>query len=305
MSIKPDDVERLLDGSQQVIYRKRIFKEDIGKIYLYETGSVKKVVGEVTVLKVLSGSVSDIWDQTNIVSGITYTEYVSYFAHATLAYAIMVGHPIRYEVPRLLSYYNWGFAPKTYCYVRDPIYQKKKVGAIIDRTGERFRDIVITKELGHNKVMGKCLLCGKEREFNKGALVKGHIMNCGCRGNNNIKHREGQTFGNFRIVRELGKGKVIARCLLCGQEKEYDKQKIVDGRIKNDGCVKLPVPVLRNYEGKTIGNFLVLKELGKGKIRAKCLLCGKEKEFIKYNLVHGIIQSCGCAQHKRKKKEKS
>lgn len=174
----------------------------------------------------------------------------------------------------------------------------RKIGQLIDRTGERFNDIVITQELGHGKVMGKCLLCGKEKEYNKGTLVQNKIKNCGCQGDNRIKSYEGQTFGNFLILKELGKAKVLVRCLLCGREREYFKQAIIHQKIKSDGCINSHI---KDRTGQTFGHILILKELGAGKIVGKCLLCGKVREFNKYSVVHGLTRSCGCAWHANRK----
>lgn len=175
----------------------------------------------------------------------------------------------------------------------------RKVGVLVDRTGQQFNDIVITKELGHGRVMGRCLLCGQEKEYNKGTLVQGKIKNCGCRGSNHLKNYEGKNIGNFLILKELGKARVLARCLLCGRDREYWKQPIVEGRVKSDGCINGQIV---DRTGQTFGHILILKELGKGKVFGRCLLCGKERVFDKYSVVHGLTKSCGCAWHTGRKK---
>lgn len=173
-----------------------------------------------------------------------------------------------------------------------------RTGQLIDRTGQRFNDFVITKELGHGKVMAKCFLCGEEKEYGKGVIVHGYKKNCGCQGNNHIKNYEGKTFGNFQIIKELGHSKVLARCLLCGREKEYWKQAVVEGYMKSDGCQNAG---LRDYTGKTFNHVQVVKELGNNRIIGKCLLCGKVREFNKFLVIHGKTKSCGCIRRRRSK----
>ena len=45
LSIKPDYVEKILDGSKKYEFRKIIFNDNIQRIMIYSSSPVKKIVG--------------------------------------------------------------------------------------------------------------------------------------------------------------------------------------------------------------------------------------------------------------------
>ncbi|MFV0505050.1 MAG: ASCH domain-containing protein [Lachnospirales bacterium] len=55
LSINPEHVENIFNGTKKYEYRKTNFKRnDIDKIIIYSTTPIKKVVGEVEVLNILN-----------------------------------------------------------------------------------------------------------------------------------------------------------------------------------------------------------------------------------------------------------
>ena len=165
--------------------------------------------------------------------------------------------------------------------------------ALIDRTGQTFVYILILKELGHDRIIGRCLLCGTEKEYRKADVVFGKSTNCGKHGYRNVDC-VGKSYGNILVTKDLGHGRVQGKCLLCGNEKIFDRFAVVHGKVKSCGCQSRRGNKLIDYTGQTFNNILVLKELGHGKIWGSCFLCGKEKEFHKYAVIRGQAKSCGC-----------
>lgn len=163
--------------------------------------------------------------------------------------------------------------------------------ALIDRTGQIFGHILIVKELGHDRIIGRCLLCGKEKEYRKANVVYGKTTNCGEHGYKCVD-MVGKTFGNILALEDLGSGHIKGRCLLCGNEKIFKKKYLLSDKAKSCGC--LDKKIKNDCTGRTIYNILVLKELGHGKIWGRCLLCGREKEFFKRAVLTGNSKSCGC-----------
>ncbi len=163
--------------------------------------------------------------------------------------------------------------------------------ALIDRTGEVFGNILILQELGHDRIIGRCLLCGDEREYRKVDVVSGRKKHC-------PNHRHyfidtvGKTYGGIVSLKELGDNKILGKCLICGKERTFNKPYLIRTKPESCGCLRRKPS--EDCTGKTFNNILVLKELGHGKILGKCLLCGREKEFFRYPVVHGNSKSCGC-----------
>lgn len=64
----------------------------------------------------------------------------------------------------------------------NPIYATRKPGSFrrfIDRTGQAFGRLTIIHELGHKKVVCRCV-CGHLGVFTKSEVVKGGTRSCGC-----------------------------------------------------------------------------------------------------------------------------
>ena len=62
MSIKPSYAEMILNGIKRYEFRKRGFKKQIDKIFIYSTKPVSKIIGYFTFDKVLKGTPSEIWE---------------------------------------------------------------------------------------------------------------------------------------------------------------------------------------------------------------------------------------------------
>ena len=65
LSIKPEFVERIFDGSKKYEYRKMLFKRnDINVVVIYASAPVKRVVGEFRIKDIFSESVDVLWERT-------------------------------------------------------------------------------------------------------------------------------------------------------------------------------------------------------------------------------------------------
>lgn len=155
----------------------------------------------------------------------------------------------------------------------------------IDRTGQKFNNLTIIKELGAGRVEVVCD-CGTVRVSYKDSVVRGKTKHCGS-SEHRVLNRVGEKFGNLTIIKELGKDKVLAQCD-CGGVKEYTKSSLVKGYPKSCGCLARV-----GRTGQKFGHLTIIEELGKGKVLAQCD-CGRTKEFFKSNLVGGGTVNCGC-----------
>ena len=98
LSIKPEFVERIFDGSKKYEYRKMLFKRnDINVVVIYASAPVKRVVGEFRIKDIFSESVDVLWERTKEYSGISREYYLSYFQHKNIANAIEIGKIKKYK----------------------------------------------------------------------------------------------------------------------------------------------------------------------------------------------------------------
>ena len=128
LSIKPEFVEKILDGTKKYEYRKSMFKrKDISTVVIYASYPVKKVVGEFRIKRIISEDVESVWNITSESSGITKVFYDKYFQQKTMANAIEIGELIKYDRPKELADYNIICAPQSFCYIGNWLQIRNKI----------------------------------------------------------------------------------------------------------------------------------------------------------------------------------
>ena len=117
ISINPEHVENIFNGSKKYEYRKIRCKQDIDKIIIYSTYPIMKVVGEAKVEEILEDSPDNIWEETKKYSGIDLKFYQKYFKDRSKAIAYKLTNIKKYNDPKELSSYGIKAAPQSYIYV--------------------------------------------------------------------------------------------------------------------------------------------------------------------------------------------
>lgn len=117
ISINPEHVENIFNGSKKYEYRKIKCKQNIDKMIIYSTYPVMKVVGEADVEKILEDSPDSIWEETKLYSGIDLKFYQKYFKDRSKAIAYKLTNIKKYNVPKDLSSYGIKSAPQSFIYV--------------------------------------------------------------------------------------------------------------------------------------------------------------------------------------------
>lgn len=119
LSIKPEYVSRILEGSKKFEFRRSVAKRKVGRILIYSTAPVKKVVALVEVTGVLQDSPQRFWQQTHAGAGISRAKFMGYFAGRTVAYAYQLGTLRRFKEPRTLAEYGIVSAPQSFTYIEE------------------------------------------------------------------------------------------------------------------------------------------------------------------------------------------
>ena len=117
ISINPEHVENIFNGSKKYEYRKFRCKQDIDKIIIYSTYPIMKVVGEAKVEEILEDSPDNIWEETKKYSGIDLKFYQKYFKDRSKAIAYKLTNIKKYNDPKELSSYGIKTAPQSFIYV--------------------------------------------------------------------------------------------------------------------------------------------------------------------------------------------
>lgn len=117
ISINPEHVENIINGTKKYEYRRVAAKQDISSIIIYETFPIKRIVAEAEIEDVLMLSKEELWNVTKDKSGISKEFYDEYFKEKEIAYAYKLGKVTVYEEPKLLSEYNIKCAPQSFVYL--------------------------------------------------------------------------------------------------------------------------------------------------------------------------------------------
>ena len=99
ISIKPKYVKEIINGIKKYEFRKRIFKKNVDKIYIYSTAPDKRIVGYFEYKGYLKDTPKCIWEKTVQFSGINEEEYFKYFDKKENAYAIVIDQLYLFEIP--------------------------------------------------------------------------------------------------------------------------------------------------------------------------------------------------------------
>lgn len=119
LSIKPEYVERIFSGSKKYEFRKRLANKAVGKILMYSTAPIMKVVGEVQIVETISASPTALWESTKKFAGISRDKYREYYKGCKVAYAYRLGQVTRYEPPKELSEFNISSPPQSFIYLSE------------------------------------------------------------------------------------------------------------------------------------------------------------------------------------------
>jgi predicted transcriptional regulator len=117
LSIKPEFVNKILEGTKKFEFRKRPAKSDVDLIYIYSTYPVMKIMGTVEVESLIHAAPSTLWEQTKAEAGISRKRYREYFKGCKVAYAYKLGKVSVFDIPKDLIDYNISLAPQSFIYI--------------------------------------------------------------------------------------------------------------------------------------------------------------------------------------------
>lgn len=117
LSIKPEYVNKILQGTKKYEFRRRIAKDTISSIYIYSTYPVMKVVAKIEVLGIMFAAPSTLWENTKFEAGISRRKFREYFKGCKIAYAYKLGSVYLLDTPKSLQEYGITFPPQSFIYI--------------------------------------------------------------------------------------------------------------------------------------------------------------------------------------------
>ena len=118
ISINPEHVNNIINGTKKYEYRTKAAKKDVNKLIIYETMPIKKVVAEAEIVAVLALDPNALWEKTKEYSGITKKFFDEYFKNRKIAYAYKLGRIKVYDEPKALAEFGLKSAPQSLEYAK-------------------------------------------------------------------------------------------------------------------------------------------------------------------------------------------
>lgn len=118
LSINPEHVENILNGSKRFEFRKIKLKQAVDKIVIYSTSPVMKVVGEVEVVEVIDDFPDKVWELTSRYAGVQKNFYDKYYLGKARAIAYRLGRVTPYVIPREIGEYGIASPPQSFAYIK-------------------------------------------------------------------------------------------------------------------------------------------------------------------------------------------
>lgn len=118
ISINPEHVNNIINGTKKYEYRTKAAKKDVNKLIIYETMPIKKVVAEAEIVEVLVLDPNALWEKTKEHSGITKNFFDEYFKDRKVAYAYKLGKIKAYDEPKALTEFGLRAAPQSFAYAK-------------------------------------------------------------------------------------------------------------------------------------------------------------------------------------------
>lgn len=118
LSINPNHVENILNGTKQYEFRKTVCKRHVDKILIYSTKPIMKIVGEAEVEDILIDKPNAIWEKTHIMSGINKNFFDKYYENRETAVAYKLKNVVEYTQPKELKDYGLINAPQSFRYIQ-------------------------------------------------------------------------------------------------------------------------------------------------------------------------------------------
>lgn len=117
LSINPEHVDRIIDGSKKFEFRKVRARRDISRILVYSTAPIARVVAEVEVTSVVDGTPASVWELVMHGAGISREFYDTYYEGRDRAIAYELGRVNAFGRPKRLSDFGVSCAPQSFVYI--------------------------------------------------------------------------------------------------------------------------------------------------------------------------------------------
>lgn len=118
LSIKPVYANAILEGVKTVEFRKRIFKKNVDKIFIYSSSPIKMIVGYFTFSNIVEDTPENLWKIFHQVGGINKDDFFEYYKETEKGFGIVIKEVVKFEAEKDPMEFIENFtAPQSYVYL--------------------------------------------------------------------------------------------------------------------------------------------------------------------------------------------
>lgn len=97
LSIKPVYAEAILDQVKTVEFRKKVFKKNVERIYIYSSSPTKMIVGYFTFSDIIEETPENLWNTFSKVGGIKKDDFFEYYKETEKGFGIVIKEVVKFE----------------------------------------------------------------------------------------------------------------------------------------------------------------------------------------------------------------
>jgi len=118
LSIKPVYANAILEGVKTVEFRKRVFKKNVDKVFIYSSSPIKMIVGYFTFSNIVEDTPENLWKTFQKVGGINKDDFFEYYKETEKGFGIVIKEVVKFEVEKDPIEFIENFtAPQSYVYL--------------------------------------------------------------------------------------------------------------------------------------------------------------------------------------------
>ncbi|MEE9432116.1 MAG: hypothetical protein V3V16_13790 [Melioribacteraceae bacterium] len=120
LSIKPIYAQAIMAGTKKVEFRKKIFKRQVDRIFVYSSSPQKKIIRLFRIAEIIEDNPSKLWTKFNRVGGIEKNDFFSYYKNSKTGFSIKIHDVEKFEKEiDPLDFFENFYAPQSYFYLEE------------------------------------------------------------------------------------------------------------------------------------------------------------------------------------------
>ena len=134
LSIKPIYSQAIMSGSKKVEFRKKTFKRQVDKIFVYSSSPEKKIIGFFTIEEIIENSPEKLWKEFKDVGGIDKKSFFEYYENSETGFCIKISEAKKFEKGIEPSDWFENFnAPQSFIYLEEETAQNMEEKTVANK----------------------------------------------------------------------------------------------------------------------------------------------------------------------------